>query len=58
LAFGSNGQATYNALLATYQYLTPDQWTPTVFRPTPYQEFSDYLRENKPSKAVKSVADR
>jgi small subunit ribosomal protein S2e len=35
--------ATFNAVSKTYAYLTPEDWTPTKFEPTPYQEFSDLL---------------
>jgi len=49
---GNFMKATYEALRATYLYLTPDQWTPTQFHPSPYQEFTDLLRDSKP-KALK-----
>jgi len=49
---GNFMKATYEALAHTYQYLTPDLWTPTEFHPSPYQEFTDLLRDSKP-KAVK-----
>jgi len=55
---GNFMKATYEALLNTYQYLTPDQWVPTEFRPSPYQEFTDYLRDNKPMPAKKLISDR
>jgi len=48
---GNFMKATYAALAATYQYLTPDQWTRTQFHPSPYQEFTDFLRDSKPSSA-------
>ncbi|SPQ99646.1 S5 DRBM domain-containing protein [Plasmodiophora brassicae] len=40
---GNFAMATYNAIAKTYAYLTPDEWAPTKFEPTPYQEFSDLL---------------
>jgi len=43
-------KATYEALAATYRYLTPDLWTPTQFHPTPFQEFTDFLKDHKPNK--------
>eukprot|EP00933_Yihiella_yeosuensis_P055468 TRINITY_DN54276_c0_g1_i1.p2 TRINITY_DN54276_c0_g1~~TRINITY_DN54276_c0_g1_i1.p2 ORF type:complete len:262 (-),score=42.42 TRINITY_DN54276_c0_g1_i1:74-859(-) len=52
----SNGQtrtvgnyvfAVYEALKKTYTYLTPEFWTPTVFAPTPYEQFSAYLKDKK-----------
>jgi len=52
---GNFMKATYQALLKSYQFLTPDLWAPTQFRATPYQEFTEYLRNNKPSKAGKLV---
>lgn len=39
--------ATYKALTKTYAYLTPDQWTPSTYGKSPYQEWSDYLRDTK-----------
>merc|ERR1711964_400153 len=36
-------KATFDALLRTYAYLTPEFWKPTVFNKTPYQEWSDHL---------------
>jgi len=38
--------ATYNAIAATYSYLTPDLWKETVFVKPPYQEYTDYLMKN------------
>merc|ERR1711877_47616 len=38
-------KATFEALKATYGYLTPDLWTPTHFVKSPYQEFIDYLAQ-------------
>jgi len=49
---GNFMKATFEALKETYLYLTPDQWTPTAFHPSPYQEFTDLLRDSKP-KALK-----
>merc|ERR1712137_902323 len=40
-------KATFEALKATYGYLTPDLWTPTHFVKSPYQEFTDYLAQSK-----------
>jgi small subunit ribosomal protein S2e len=39
--------ATFDALQNTYNYLTPDLWTPTTFTKSPYQEFTDFLRDTK-----------
>jgi len=51
---GNFMKATYAALAETYQYLTPDQWVPTQFHPSPYQEFTDFLRDSKPSSKIKA----
>jgi len=50
---GNFMKATYAALSETYQYLTPDQWTPTQFHNSPYQEHTDFLRD-KSSKVLKA----
>jgi len=42
---GNFVKATYNAIELTYQYLTPDQWTPTHFTPSPYQLHTDFLKD-------------
>jgi len=49
---GNFMKATFEALRATYMYLTPDLWKPTTFVKTPYQEWSDYLSQSKAYKAV------
>ena len=36
-------QATFFALQNTYDFLTPDMWTPTRFEKQPIQEFTDFL---------------
>lgn len=48
-------KAGYAAIIKTYSYLTPDMWEETAFTTNPYQEFTDFLRDNKPAKATKSV---
>jgi len=40
-------KATFDALKNSYTYLTPDLWPATVFIKSPYQEFTDYLRDTK-----------
>jgi len=42
---GNFVKATYNAIVHSYGYLTPDLWAPTVFAKSPYQEYTDYLKE-------------
>jgi hypothetical protein len=36
-------QATFAALQATYDFLTPDLWQETWFEKNPLQEFTDFL---------------
>jgi len=55
-SMGNFLKATFNALKQTYAYLTPDNWTPTTFTKSPYQEYTDFLRDNKAgSKSKKFV---
>jgi len=49
---GNFMKATHEALRATYNYLTPDLWKPTTFVRSPFQEWSDYLAQNKSSKVA------
>jgi len=44
---GNFVRATYNAIVKTYGYLTPDLWAPTTFTKNPYQEYTDFLKENQ-----------
>jgi len=46
-------KATFDALKQSYTYLSPDLWDPTAFIKSPYQEFTDYLRDTK-GQAVKA----
>eukprot|EP00428_Durinskia_dybowskii_P062530 CAMPEP_0170380198 /NCGR_PEP_ID=MMETSP0117_2-20130122/13747_1 /TAXON_ID=400756 /ORGANISM="Durinskia baltica, Strain CSIRO CS-38" /LENGTH=214 /DNA_ID=CAMNT_0010635685 /DNA_START=19 /DNA_END=662 /DNA_ORIENTATION=- len=48
---GNFMKATFEALRATYGYLTPDLWKPTHFVKPPFQEFTDYLAQSKPRPA-------
>jgi len=41
-------KATYGALVKTYSYLTPDLWPQTAFQKSPYQEYTDFLKDHKP----------
>ncbi|CAM8960671.1 unnamed protein product [Rhodiola kirilowii] len=46
---GNFVKATFECLLKTYGFLTPDLWTPTKFHKSPFQENTDFLaRKNKP----------
>merc|ERR1712070_1081110 len=46
---GNFMKATFEALKATYAYLTPDLWRDTHFVKAPFQEWSDYLSQSKPA---------
>jgi len=43
-------RAGFEALSKTHGFLSPDQWNATKFKPTPYQEFTDFLRDSKSHK--------
>lgn len=43
-------QATFDCLLKTYGYLTPDFWRETRYTKSPFQEHTDLLA--KPTKAI------
>merc|ERR1712232_530572 len=47
---GNFMKATFEALRATYAYLTPDLWKPTHHVKPPFQEWSDFLAQSKPMK--------
>lgn len=44
-------QATFDCLMRTYGFLTPDFWTETRFRKSPFQEYTDFLA--KPISSIK-----
>jgi small subunit ribosomal protein S2e len=44
---GNFVKATYAAIVNTYSYLTPDLWAPSKFKKSPYQEYTDFLKDNK-----------
>lgn len=46
----STVQATFDCLMKTYGFLTPDFWTETRFGKSPFQEYTDLLA--KPTKAI------
>merc|ERR1740127_5630 len=46
---GNFMKAAFEALRATYGYLTPDLWKPTYYMKTPFQEFTDFLAQSKPT---------
>lgn len=50
LIYYSCTQATFDCLLKTYGFLTPDFWRDTRFTKSPFQEYTDLLA--KPTKAI------
>lgn len=44
---GNFVKAAFRAVAKTYSYLSPDLWAPTKFQKSPYQEFTDFLRDSK-----------
>eukprot|EP01068_Selenidium_serpulae_P009028 Selendium_serpulae@DN5133_c0_g1_i2.p1 len=50
---GNFVRATFEALKATYGFLTPDLWENTNFQPSPFQQFTDELA--KPMKKAEEV---
>lgn len=44
---GNFVKATYAAIIKTYSYLTPDLWPAPKFTRSPYQEYTDYLKDYK-----------
>jgi len=48
---GNFVKATFDCLMKTYGFLTPDFWTETRFRKSPFQEYTDLL--SKPMTATK-----
>ncbi|ONK65454.1 uncharacterized protein A4U43_C07F37280 [Asparagus officinalis] len=53
LSWSRKYQATFDCLMKTYGFLTPDFWTETRFRKSPFQEFTDLLA--KPIAATKAI---
>jgi small subunit ribosomal protein S2e len=50
---GNFVKATFDTLIQTYTYLTPDLWTPTHFQPSPYQLYTDFLKDTKKDHVAK-----
>jgi len=44
---GNFAMATFDAVSRTYGYLTPDMWKHTAIPKTPFEEFSDFLAQEK-----------
>jgi len=49
-------KAAFDCISKTYSYLSPDLWTPTTFTKSPFQEFTDYLRDTAAGKGKKHSA--
>jgi len=47
---GNFVKATFDAVKNTNAYLTPDLWPETQFQKSPYQEWSDHLKETSGKK--------
>jgi small subunit ribosomal protein S2e len=52
---GNFVKAAYFACIATYSYLTPDLWPETVFTKSPYQEWTDFLKDTATVQRPKKV---
>jgi len=50
---GNFVKAAFDALCNTNSYLTPDLWAETKFEKSPYQEHTDWLKENAKETLVK-----
>jgi len=49
-------KAAVDAIVHTYSYLSPDLWKPTEFVKSPFQEFTDHLKESRKSKKLETAA--
>jgi small subunit ribosomal protein S2e len=54
---GNFVKATFEALRATYAFLTPDLWKEAQLKPIPYQEFSNFLQAAGKEKAYKKISE-
>jgi len=48
---GNYVRSVYSALGETYEYLSPDMWPSAKIGQSPYQQWSDFLKESKDGKA-------
>jgi ribosomal protein uS5 len=55
---GNFVKAAFNAICATNAYLTPDRWPSLPFAMSPYQEHTDFLKENPKEKPYKDSGRR
>jgi len=42
---GNFVKATFDAIVKSYAFLSPDLWGPNNFTKSPYQEYTDFLKE-------------
>lgn len=56
---GNFVKATFDAIVKTYSFLTPDFWKETVLSKTPYQEHSEFLssKDKTEKRKVKRLSD-
>jgi len=52
---GNFVRAAYIALSRTHAYLTPDLWGPNKHTQSPYQQFTDFLKESANKKSYKKL---
>lgn len=52
---GNFVKATFEAIVKTYSYLTPDLWKETRFARLPFQEHSEFLSEKSKEKSAKAA---
>jgi small subunit ribosomal protein S2e len=55
---GNFVKATFAALSKTYSFLTPDMWEQTAFKISPFQEHTDFLKENPTFRPKKDVDEQ
>lgn len=54
---GNFVRAAYQALSKTHAYLTPDLWTATKHTQSPYQQYTDFLKEQQTKKPFKKIEE-
>lgn len=53
---GNFVKACFACVAKTYAYLTPDDWAPTNFTSTPFQEHTDFLKNTQEADKLKAKA--
>lgn len=51
-------RATYDALMNTYGFLTPDLWPKTDFLPSPFIRYADFLQESQEKRGPRKEGER